>query len=202
MALLQIALALGYPLLVYLALGTLSPRALGLGVLGLVALRLALVAPRGVAAYARLGLASAAAMLAASATTLVWNDPRVLLLAPALVNLALLVVFASSFAGSETLIETFAEAQGGALPADERVYCRRVTALWCAFFVANAGVIIALALAGTRAQWALYTGIVAYLLMGLVFAAEFLYRHWRFRRYFGLPTDPVLRRLFPPDAAK
>jgi uncharacterized membrane protein len=114
------------------------------------------------------------------------------------VNAALLAVFASSFAGRETLIETFAQAQGGELPDDERPYCRKVTLLWCAIFVANAGVTTALALRGTREQWALYTGIVAYLGMGLVFAVEFLYRHWRFRRYVGLATDPFMRRIFPP----
>ena len=38
--------------------------------------------------------------------------------------------------------------------------------------------------------------------MGLLFATEFVYRHWRFRRYVGLPTDPLLRRLFPPDPTK
>ena len=88
------------------------------------------------------------------------------------------------------------------VPADEHAYCRRVTALWCAFLVANAGVIVWLALAGTRELWALYTGVVAYLLMGALFAAEFVYRHWRFRRYVGLPTDALLRRFFPPDAAR
>jgi len=187
---------------VYLALGTVSPRVFGIGVLAFVALRLAWVAQRGLAAYARLAGASAAATIAASAATLIWNDPRALLLAPALVNLALLAVFAASFAARETLIEVFAQAQAGALPDDERAYCRKVTLLWCAFFVANAGVITALALRGTREQWALYTGVVAYLLMGLVFAAEFLYRHWRFRRYVGLPTDPLMRRIFPPGPAK
>jgi uncharacterized membrane protein len=197
-ATLQIALALGYPLLVYALLGTVSPRALGLGLLALVALRLAFAAPRGLAAGARLAAASAAAMAAASATSLVWNDPRALLLAPALVNVALLAVFAASFGARETLIEVFAQAQVGALPDDERAYCRRVNAAWCAFFVANAAVICALALHGSREQWALYTGIVAYLGMGLVFAVEFLYRHWRFRRYVGLATDPFMRRIFPP----
>ena len=202
MGLLQVAFGLGYPLVVYAALGVVSPRAIGLGVLVLLALRLAVVAPRRLVAYARFAVPSAAAIAAASVASLVWNDPRALLLTPALANLALLAVFASSFAARETLIETFALAQVGTLSAEEHAYCRRVTALWCAFLVANAAVIVWLALAGTREHWALYTGVVAYLLMGALFAAEFVYRHWRFRRYVGLPTDALLRRWFPPGAAK
>ena len=199
---LQIVLALGYPLLVYFALGFVSPRALGLALLALLALRLAVVSPRSLVPYARFAAPVAAAFVAASLASLWWNDPRALMLTPALVNVALLGVFASSFAARETLIETFALAQVGTLSAAERVYCRRVTALWCAFLLANAGVIVGLALAGSRESWALYTGIVAYALMGLLFAAEFVYRHWRFRRYVGLPTDVLLRRVFPPDPPK
>jgi uncharacterized membrane protein len=196
--LLQFVLTLAYPVIVYFALRVASPRALGLGILALVALRLAVAAPRRLATYARFAGPVAVAFIAASAASLVWNDPRALLLTPALVSLALFVGFASSFAARETLIEALALAQVGTLSAAEHAYCRRVTALWCAFLLANTGAITWLALAGTRERWALYTGLVAYVLMGILFAAEFVYRHWRFRRYVGLPTDALLRRLFPP----
>ncbi len=198
MGLLQIAVALAYPVLVYLALGVVSPRLLALGILVLLGVRLALASRQKLGAYARTAAPTAVAVVAASLASFAWNDPRALLLTPALVNLALFAAFASSFGGRETLIEALAQQQVGTLSASEHVYCRRVTATWCAFFVANAGAITALALAGTRAQWALYTGIFGYVLMGALFAGEFLYRHWRFRRYVGLPTDPLLRRIFPP----
>lgn len=188
--------------MVYLALGVVSPRAIGIGVLALLALRLAFVEPRRLVAYARFAVPSAAAIALASVASLVWNDPRALLLTPALANLALLAVFASSFAARETLIETFALAQAGTLSAEEHAYCRRVTAVWCAFLLANGAIIAWLALAGTRESWALYSGVVAYALMGLLFAGEFVYRHWRFRRYVGLPTDALLRRVFPPHPTK
>jgi uncharacterized membrane protein len=75
-----------------------------------------------------------------------------------------------------------------------------VTAVWCAFFVANGAISLELALAGSRASWALYTGVIAYVCLGALFAAEYVYRHWRFRRYVGAPTDTLLRRFFPPRA--
>jgi len=50
--------------------------------------------------------------------------------------------------------------------------------------------------------WTLYTGLLAYLLVGAVFAGELTYRAWRFRRYDGDVTDVFLRRLFPPRPAR
>ena len=199
---LPILIALGYPLLVYFALDLASPRAIALAILALYALRLATLAKGRLAAYARIAGPVAVAITAASAISLVWNDPRGLLLSPALVNLALLAVFAASLASRETVIESLALAHGAVGSEELSAYCQKVTAIWCALFAANAGVSAWLALFGTRASWALYTGLVAYLLMGLLFATEFVYRHWRFRRYVGLPTDPLLRRLFPPDPTK
>ncbi len=198
----QALLTLAYPVVVYFALQVVSPRALALGILALLALRLAVVGPRRLVAYARLAAPLAAAVVAPSVAALVWNDPRILLLSPAIANLALLLAFALSFSARETLVETLALAQVGTLSSEEHAYCRRVTAVWCAFFLVNAAVTAWLALDGTRESWALYTGLIAYLLMGLLFATEFVYRHWRFRRYVGLPTDALLRRVFPPDASE
>jgi len=194
-------LTIAYPGLAYLALQVASPRAVGLCILALIALRLAFVGPRQFAAYARLAGPVGAVFLATSLASLVWNDPRTLLLPPVLVNGVLLGTFAVSFFQRETLVETLAHAQAGSLSAEERVYCRKLTAVWCGFFLLNGAIAAELALAGTREAWALYTGGIAYAGMGLLFAVEFVYRHWRFRRYFGLPTDPLLRRIFPPDAS-
>lgn len=198
MAALQTLALLAYPVFVYLALRVASPRVVALGTLVLLALRLAFIAPARFAATARAFAPAGIALGLASLVSLVWNDPRSLLLAPTLASLGLLAAFASSFLARETTIERLARAQVGELDADERRYCRRVTGLWCGFFSANAAVSAALALAATREAWALYTGFIAYLLVGALFAAEYLYRHWRFRRYVGAATDPLLRRIFPP----
>lgn len=198
----QTLLTIAYPGLAYLALQVVSPRVVGLGILALLGLRLAVAAPRQLTAYARIAVPVGAVFVATSLATLVWNDPVILLLPPVLVNLALLCAFGLSFFGSETTIETLARAQAGSLSAEEHAYCRKLTAVWCAFFLANGAVAAELAFMGTREAWALYTGGIAYALMGLLFAIEFIYRHWRFRRYFGLPTDPLLRRIFPPGASR
>ncbi len=200
--LLQTIVALGYPLIFYFALRVASPRAIALGVLAALALRLAVSAPRRLAAWAWIGVPVALGIAAANGLSLVWNDPLALLLTPVFVNAALLVAFALSFLQRETVIETLALEQAGTLSEPEHVYCRRVTAVWCAFFVANGAIAAKLAVDGDLARWTFYAGFLAYLAMALLFAAEFVYRHWRFRRYIGLPTDAVLRRLFPPRAGE
>jgi uncharacterized membrane protein len=86
-------------------------------------------------------------------------------------------------------------------PTDAEIrYCRRVTIVWCAFLLANGLAASWLAVAGDLEIWALYTGFLSYVLVGILFASEYTYRHWRFRRYLGSPTDPLFRRVFPPRA--
>jgi uncharacterized membrane protein len=199
-AALQALLLLAYPLLVYFALGFASPRAIALCTLALVAGRAALFARARLAAFARVFAPVGVAFAMTSLVSLIWNDELWLLLAPALQNLTLFAAFALSFTRRETAIETLARAQVGELSAEEVTYCRRVNALWCAFLAANSAACAAVALVGSREAWALYTGIVAYVLLGVLFACEYVYRHWRFRRYVGAPTDAFLRRLFPPRA--
>jgi hypothetical protein len=36
------------------------------------------------------------------------------------------------------------------------------------------------------------------IMMGLLFAVELSYRSWRFRRYAGLYTDFMFKKVFPP----
>jgi uncharacterized membrane protein len=135
-------------------------------------------------------------------TTLLLNDPRALFLAPAVVNAVLLVAFARTLFGGPTQVESFARMQGHELSDEERRYCRSVTLVWCAFFLANGAVSLWLALAGDPELWALYTGPVAYGVIGLLFAGEFVVRSWRFGRYEGTIVAPLFRRLLRRSPAK
>jgi uncharacterized membrane protein len=196
-ATLQALAIVAYPFAVYFALGVVSPRVVGLATLALLALRLALVGPRKLAAVARVFAPVALVFGAASLAAVVEGDARALLLAPALFNFTMLAVFAASLGRPQSAIERLARAQVADLPPDEVAYCRRVTAVWCVFFAANGSLCAAFALWATRETWAAYTGALAYVLLGALFAGEYLYRHWRFRRYRGGPVDWLLRRLFP-----
>jgi uncharacterized membrane protein len=197
-AVIQTFLGIAYPALIYLALKVAEPRTVAAFVLLLVAARLALLSPERLLRYARaLGLPVLAVGLVLGATAL-WNNATSLLLTPTLISFALLVVFARSMVKGETVIERFARVQAEDLSEEEIRYCRRVTGLWCAFFLLNGIVASWLAVVGDLETWALYTAFLAYVLIGIIFASEFVYRQWRFRRYVGAPTDPFFRRVFPP----
>lgn len=201
MAVLQVLLGLAYPVLIYLALQVMEPRAVAICMLLFLAARLAVTSPNRLVRYAkalRLAMIGVTAALLVSAA---WNDPVSLRVTPALVSFALLIAFAYSLTQRESIIEAYARILAGDLPEEELSYCRRVTLVWCAFFFVNGAAALWLALEGTLGQWALYTGGIAYVMMGTLFAVEYIYRHWRFRRYLGGPADPVLRRVFPPRAA-
>ena len=204
LALVQAVLTVAYPLLILLALTRFEPRTVALLVVGIVGLRLLGLrfAKRSLARRRRpwsLLVPFAWVGLVAGATA-VWNDPIGLLAAPVLVNLALLGSFAVSLRG-ESLVEQLARLQVDRLSPSEIRYCRRVTQVWCGFFVLNGALALALALRRDLAAWAFYTGFLSYLAMGTLFAVEYVYRHARFRRYVGAVTDPVLARIFPAHHA-
>ena len=55
-------------------------------------------------------------------------------------------------------------------------YTRRVTQIWCAFFIFNGSVALFTALHGDMAMWTAWNGMIAYLLMGLLMGSEWLIR--------------------------
>ena len=187
-----------YPLFVYVALDRLRPRAIALSLL--VVLALAALLRRGAFAdrgrlWAAVGpMLPAAFPLAAAA---VFDDRGFLLAVPVLVNAALLLTFAVSLRrGSQPMVERFARLQEPDLPAGGIAYCRSVTKTWCAFFGLNGSAAAILAITSVQA-WALYTGGVAYVAMALLFAAEYVVRRIRFRRYGSGPIDRLLALIFP-----
>lgn len=97
---------------------------------------------------------------------------------PVLMNVLFLFIFAGTLRFPPSMIERFARMQEPELTAAGVAYTRRVTQLWCAFFVLNAAVACYTALISSLEIWTLYNGFVAYLLIGLLFAGEWVYRWW------------------------
>lgn len=100
---------------------------------------------------------------------------------PVLVNVAMLAGFSYSLAFPPTAIERIARLSEPDLPPAAIAYTRRVTQVWCAFFIVNGGIAVITALWASQAVWALYNGAISYVLMGLLFAGEYLVR-MRFKR--------------------
>ena len=159
-------LTLAYPWLWYYGGGA---RALAAGMAAAGLLR-ALIAD---SATIRAGAVALAAFFLLAALR---NASGSLTLYPLLVNGAMLAVFAASLIHPPTVIERLARLQHPDLPPEGVRYTRRVTQIWCGFFVINGSIIAALALLHAHRAWTWYTGLISYLLMGALLAGEWLYR--------------------------
>lgn len=107
----------------------------------------------------------------------IWsNELLTLRFYPAIANAAMLLLFSWTLLSPPSLIERIAKIQHPNLPPEGIVYTRRVTEVWCAFFIVNGGIAFATALWGSFELWSLYNGLIAYLLMGLLFVGEYIVR--------------------------
>lgn len=98
---------------------------------------------------------------------------------PAVVVAVALAAFAISLFRTP-LVERFARGMGEVLDARGVAYCRKVTVAWVVFLSAHLAVTVVTVFA-RREVWAFYNGCLAYLLMGAMFAGEWLVRR-RVRR--------------------
>ncbi len=171
-----------YPLLVYFGGRWLEPRYLGLLLAGVYGVRLLSKAQNP-----RARLAICAAITLVFAVLWFWNDERLLKLWPALINALMACYFSYTLYCPPTLPARMASREfNDGLPPLVEFYTRRVTQVWIVFFIANGALAVYTALYGSRELWALYNGLIAYGLMGLLFALEYLYRTLIFKKKHGL----------------
>ena len=95
---------------------------------------------------------------------------------PVCINVIFLVLFSYSLAYPPTMIEKFARLRYKNLSESAVIYLRKVTILWCCFFVINGAIATYTALWTSVEIWTLYNGLISYILIGGLFAGEFLYR--------------------------
>ena len=168
-AALLLSLSLAYPLLVYLAMGHFEPRWMAL-------LLFALALLRAAATRQPVWLVASAGAGALALLATVFNQALPLKLYPALVNAVLLAVFAVSLRFPPSAVERIARLSEPDLPPRAVAYTRRVTQVWCGFFVLNGTLALATALWASGRVWALYNGLLAYVMMGVLFAVEWCVR--------------------------
>lgn len=107
---------------------------------------------------------------------------QLLLFYPVVVNGVMLAVFGGSLWTSMPIVERLARLREPALPESAVRYTRRVTQIWCAFFIGNGGIALLTALHGDMALWTVWNGMIAYLLMGALMAGEWLVRRQVIKR--------------------
>lgn len=107
---------------------------------------------------------------------------QLLLFYPVVVNAVMLAVFGGSLWSPMPIVERLARLREPALPDTGVRYTRRVTQIWCAFFIINGGIALFTALRGDMSLWTAWNGMLSYLLMGTLMAGEWLVRRQVIKR--------------------
>ncbi|NBF01905.1 hypothetical protein GV819_06335 [Pseudomonas sp. Fl5BN2] len=108
---------------------------------------------------------------------LAWFDhPALLRWYPVLISSFMLGLFGLSLKYGPPVAERLARISEPDLPEKAVRYTRQVTIAWSVFFLCNGMLAAALTLWAPLSWWTLYNGLIAYGLMGLLFAIEWLLR--------------------------
>jgi uncharacterized membrane protein len=120
-------------------------------------------------------------LLGFSAMTAAMNSEILLRFYPVAVNAGMLSLFGLSLFRPPSMIERFARLKEPELPVEGIQYTRKLTQIWCLFFVANGGIATWTALGPSQKLWSFYNGFLSYVLMGLLFVGERGLRHFFLR---------------------
>lgn len=174
---------LAYPLLIYFGLNYFDIRVLALFLIVLAIARVVgilSVAPS--APMLTQMIFATFALLIVATTSFLFESIDALRLYPVFVSGSLLVLFSVSLFYPPTVIEKLARLSEPDLPPEGVAYTRKVTMVWCAFFVLNGAVALYTALESSFEVWTFYNGFLSYVLMGGLFSIEYVVRQWVKRR--------------------
>ena len=171
------ALLVAYPALVYFGLTFFDARSIAILLILLVAARL-LFAGRsdGWRAFKPQLIFALVAAAAIGALVMISNSPLYLKFYPVCMSALMLILFTVSLIRPPTVIERLARVRNPDLPESAVRYTRKVTIVWCGFFVINGCIALYTALFSSLEIWTLYNGAISYGLMGCLFAGEYLVR--------------------------
>jgi uncharacterized membrane protein len=176
-----LGMSLAYPFLIYFFSDAFSITYLMVGMISLCLLRAfypLCKKPRSLMPFQKRSL-----FLAVFVTLLVsglyfWKGAIAPLLYPVIMSLGVAVVFGGSLLFPPSLIEQIARVSEPNLGPSGVAYTRKVTLGWVIFSLMNAMVSLMTALYGDLALWALYNGLIFYLLIGALIIGEYVFRNY------------------------
>jgi len=124
------------------------------------------------------------------------NNGTWLLILPSATQATFGLAFLRSLSGTP-LIEHFARMMKSELSVAQQAHCRSWTRIWGIYLLVLAAIGLALAGWATLTVWTVYVGVLSYVLIGVLFAIEYVIRKIRFRDYGRNPLDWLLGKLFP-----
>ncbi len=119
------------------------------------------------------------------------------------ISVTFLFTFGSTLFFEPTIIFRFATLADKSIigsPYENQVkrYCKNVTIIWCCFFIFNGSMAAYTTFCCSKEVWAIYNGGISYVLMGLLFAVEFLVRKLENRKM--VQKSPITK--FNADSRK
>lgn len=166
-----------YPFLVYFAI---QKQALGLLTLFLITVAILRLFLANKLSTAQLNIArQSALLLIVLAVMSYWlKDSQWFMVYPVIMSFIMLLFFGQSLFQDKSMIQRFAELRETGINAKKQNYMRKLTLVWCGFFVVN-GLIAFYTWQFTSLEiWTLYNGFISYVLMGLLIAGELVFRRF------------------------
>jgi uncharacterized membrane protein len=90
-------------------------------------------------------------------------------------NFLFFAIFFSSLFAKETIIQKFARMMDGELKPKVAAYTKNVTYIWCVFIFLNL-IMSIITFFLPDEIWLWYNGCISYILMGMLFAIEYIVR--------------------------
>jgi len=119
---------------------------------------------------------------------LISNSSQLLRYYPALMSLSFALLFLYSLTSNMPIIEKFARMFGETPTPLRQSYTRNLTKVWISLLLFNASIATYSACCLPMHLWALYNGLLSYILFATFIGAEVLYRKY----YFNKNTDTDL----------
>jgi len=166
-------LLLTYPVAVYFGLQYIEPGILA-AIFAIVFVIRHINSPgkRGAIPHANVVLITVLSLLTFS---VLFNSALALKFYPVAMSLSFLAIFGYSLYKPPSVVEIIARLHED-LDEHGIAYTRRVTQVWCGFFIINALIATGTIFHEDEQVWMLYNGFISYLLMGLLIAGEFAVR--------------------------
>lgn len=166
---------IAYPFLVYFAIQNQAIGLLALFLITVAMLRLFLV---NTLSTAQLNIVrQSALLLIVLAVMSYWlKDSQWFMVYPVMMSLIMLVFFAQSLFQDKSMIQRFAELRETDINAKKQAYMRKLTVVWCGFFVVNGFIAFYTWQFTSLEIWTLYNGLISYVLIGLLIVGELIFR--------------------------
>ncbi len=168
-------LVIAYPLSVYFGLNYMQPKMMGLGLVGLMMLRF-LVQAKHILQLSSQFLPIILLGCTLGIAVYFSNSQLLLRLYPSLISFSLLLVFVSSLWQSQSAVERIARITEPELSVAGVRYTRKVTYVWCVFFLINMSISLYTCFYSSLKVWTFYNGLLSYLLIGCLFSIEYCVR--------------------------